>query len=119
MTTFVTPSRYVAVLASAALTLSACGGGDSSPKTLSANEVAAQIHTSWVGRFGNTVHKIVCPLDLQGVAGASEVCVVTAIDGSAIQVTATVEESGGSYRLFMKVADKELNGPTATATPTK
>ncbi|HZP15119.1 MAG TPA: DUF4333 domain-containing protein [Nocardioides sp.] len=102
--------------ATAALSLSACGVSvhASATRTISADSVQTKIHDFWVSKVRDNVQGVHCPQGLDDHVGDAVVCVLTATDGSAINVTVSVESEG---QLHIQVANEPLHGPTATATP--
>lgn len=104
------------VAAATALSLSACGVSVHAgvTRTISSASVQTKIHDFWVSKIRDNVQDVTCPDGLDDTVGDAVVCVLTATDGSAINVTVSVESQG---RLHIQVANEPLHGPTTKATP--
>ena len=109
-------TTVAAIAVAAAVYVSACGVSVHAgvTRSMSAVAVQAKIHDFWVAKIRDNVQSVSCPKGLDETVGDAVVCVLTATDGSAINVTASVESPD---QLHIQVANEPLHGPTATATP--
>jgi hypothetical protein len=103
-------------VAAAATSVSACGVNVHAgvTRSMSTSAVEAKIHDFWTAKVRDNVQSVSCPEGLDDTVGDAVVCVLTATDGSAINVTASVESP---QQLHIQVANEPLHGPTATVTP--
>jgi len=92
----------LAPLTALSLGFAACGDDGS----VSSGEIEDKATTVLSKKVGQTPKSISCPNDLDAKAGASETCVITAEDGSTVNMTATVKSvDGDNAQLDFQVAD--------------
>jgi hypothetical protein len=85
--------------------LSACGGS-----TVSSGDIEDEATSALAKQVGQTPKSISCPSDLDAEVGAQETCILTADDGTTINMTATVKSvDGDNTELTFQVADHPSN----------
>jgi Domain of unknown function (DUF4333) len=92
-------------LVALALGLAACGDA-----TVSKSEVEDKATSALAKKVGQTPKSISCPEDLDAKVGAQETCLLTADDGTTINMTATVKSVDGDHtELTFQVAEHANN----------
>jgi hypothetical protein len=101
------PYRLALLIPIVALGLGLAACGDA---TVSKSEIEDKATSALAKQVGQTPKSISCPDDLDAKVGAQETCLLTADDGTTINMTATIKSVDGDHtELTFQVADHTNN----------